>query len=72
MFSVEKVDFQIHNDQLIKAKEMKNILNTVQIGNLLLIQSTLSKYEYEMKFIIDRDKQQNAYFYACLISSDKE
>ena len=34
MFSVEKVDFQIHNDQLIKAKEMKNILNTVQIGNL--------------------------------------
>ena len=72
MFSIEKVENIPKNDQVIKVKEMQNILDTIKIGNLLLIQSTLSKYEYEMKFILDRDNHQNAYFYASLIPSDQE
>ena len=72
MFSIEKVENIPKNDQVIKVKEMQNILYTINILNFLLIQSTISKYEYEMKFSLDRDNHQNAYFYASLIPSDQE
>ena len=41
MFSIEKVENIPKNDQVIKVKEMQNILDTIKMGNLLLIQSTL-------------------------------
>ena len=52
MFSIEKVENIPKNDQVIKVKEMQNILDTIKMGNLLLIQSTLSKYEYDILLLL--------------------
>lgn len=69
-FSVEKIEKEPLIESQQRAKEMQSILDVVQIGNLLLIKNTLTKFGFEMKYIIDRENHQNAYFYATLIPED--
>ena len=49
---------------------VKLILKSVQEGNLETIQSNIDKYRVNMNYIIDKDNQQNAFFYCSLIKDE--
>ena len=46
------------------------ILKSVQEGDLETIQLNIQKYKANMNYIIDKDNQQNAFFYCSLIKDD--
>ena len=48
------------------------ILKSVQEGNLETIQSNIDKYRVNMNYIIDKDNQQNAFFYCSLIKDEND
>ena len=49
---------------------VKLILKSVQEGDLEAIKSNIQKYKANMNYIIDKDNQQNAFFYCSLIKDD--
>ena len=49
---------------------VKQVLKSVQDGDLEEIQSNINKYKINMNFIIDKENQQNAFFYCALIKDD--
>ena len=49
---------------------VKLVLKSVQDGDLEEIQSNINKYKINMNFIIDKENQQNAFFYCALIKDD--
>ena len=51
---------------------VKEILKSVQEGNLETIQSYIDKYKVNMNYIIDKDNQQNAFFYCSLIKDEND
>ena len=56
--------------QIAKYKSTQNIFDTIKLGDIVLIKSTLSKYNIDIKIIIDHENNQNAYFFAALIKND--
>ena len=51
---------------------VKLILKSVQDGDLQQIQSLIHEYNVNMNYIIDKENQQNAFFYCSLIKDDNE
>ena len=51
---------------------VKQILKSVQEGDLEQIQSLIDEYKINMNYIIDKDNQQNAFFYCSLIKDDND
>ena len=51
---------------------VKLILKSVQDGDLQQIQSLIQEYNVNMNYIIDKENQQNAFFYCSLIKDDNE
>lgn len=71
MFRVEKKkNILKHEQQIIKEKLC--LLDSITTGNLIHIQSQLSKYDYTLKSIVDPETYQNAFFYACYIKNSNE
>ena len=66
MFTIE----QTQPHQISKYKSTQNIFDTIKLGDIILIKSTLSKYNIDIKIIIDHENNQNAYFFAALIKND--
>lgn len=66
MFTIE----QTQPHQISKYKSTQNIFDTIKLGDIVLIKSTLSKYNNDIKIIIDHENNQNAYFFAALIKND--
>lgn len=48
------------------------ILNIIPSGDIVLIESTATKYQIKLKDVIDTENIQNACFYAALIKSKDE
>ena len=51
---------------------IKMILKSIQEGDINLIKSNISKYNLNMKILIDTENQQNAFFYIALIKNDED
>lgn len=71
MFRVDKKKSILNQDQQI-IKEKLCLLDSITTGNLIHIQSQLSKYDYPLKSLVDPDTYQNAFFYACYIKDPNE
>ena len=51
---------------------IKMILNSIQDGNLEKIKSNIMKFNVNMNLLIDKENQQNAFFYCALIKEDND
>lgn len=51
---------------------VKLILKSIQEGDLQVIQLNIDKYKVNMNYIIDKDNQQNSFFYCSLIKDDND
>jgi len=51
---------------------IKMILKSIEEGDINLIKSNISKYNLNMKILIDTENQQNAFFYTALIKKDED
>ena len=51
---------------------VKQILKSVQEGDLEQLQSFIDEYKIKMNYIIDKENQQNAFFYCSLIKDDND
>ena len=49
---------------------IKMILNSIQDGDLEKIKSNITKYNVNMNLLIDKENQQNAFFFCALIKDD--
>ena len=59
-------------NHIIDNATIKQILKSVQEGDLQKIQSYITKYNINMNYIIDKENQQNAFFYCSLIKDDND
>ena len=49
---------------------VKMVLNSVQDGDLATIKQNLERYNLDMNLLIDKENQQNAFFFCALIKTD--
>lgn len=71
MFIVEHSKVQLR-DRDLKVKKKLEVLEAITTGNILLIESILSKYSFPLKSILTHDTNQNALFFACRIKNINE
>ena len=51
---------------------VKMVLNSVQDGDLATIKQNLERYNLDMNLLIDKENQQNAFFFCALIKTDAD
>lgn len=51
---------------------IKTILKLIEEGNLQKVESYVNDYKINMNYVIDKDNQQNAFFYCSLIKEDDD
>ena len=49
---------------------VKMMLNSVQVGDLATIKQNCDKYRLDMNLLIDKENQQNAFFFCALVKKD--
>lgn len=64
------MDYQITHQ--IDSTLIKMVLNSVQDGDLNIIKSNIEKYNLNMNLLIDKENQQNAFFYCALVKDDND
>ena len=62
---------EIQNQNQIDNTLVKMILKSITEGDLNLIKSYIQKYNLDMKLLIDKENQQNAFFNTTIIKSDE-
>ena len=71
MFIVEQSKVRL-KDRDAEVKKQLEVLEAITTGNILLIESILSKYSYPLKAIRTHDTKPNAFFFACHIKNNNE
>ena len=62
------MDFSLNHQ--IDGTLIKMVLNSVQDGDLSVIKQNAEKYNLDMNLLIEKENQQNAFFYCALVKND--